>query len=137
MIGLDTNVVIRYLVQDDPEQSKKANQFIEKSMKTGEEKILWICQLTLCEIFWVLERCYDLNKEELISTLSALLQTRQIRIEQEDIAWAALRDFERSSKVGFSDCFIGRQNALHECIHTYTFDKDAAKHLPSTFKLMS
>lgn len=135
MIGLDTNVVVRYLVQDDPVQSKKANQFIEKSMKTGEA--LWICQITLCEIFWVLERCYDLNKDELVSTLSALLQTRQIRIEQEDIAWAALRDYERSSKVGFSDCLIGRQNAHHECIHTYTFDKDAAKLLPSTFKLLS
>ena len=135
MIGLDTNVVIRYLVQDDPEQSKKTNQLIEKAIKDGE--ILWICQLTLCEIFWVLESCYDLTKEELISTLSALLQTRQIRIEQEDIAWAALRDYEKSSKVGFSDCLIGRQNAYHECICTYTFDKEATKHLTSTFKLMS
>jgi len=135
MIGLDTNVVIRYLVQDDPAQSKKASYFIEKSIKAGET--LWICQLTLCEIFWVLERCYNLNKEELISTLTALLQTRQIKIEQEDIAWAALRDYEKSSHVGFPDCIIGRQNAYHECIHTYTFDKDAAKHLTTLFKLIT
>ena len=132
MIGLDTNVVIRYLVQDDPNQSKRANQAIEKWKEAGET--LWICQITLCEICWVLERCYQLSREELVSVLTNLLQTRHLQIERDDLVWQALRDFEKNTKVGFPDCLIGRQNAYHECIHTFTFDKDAVKQLPSTFK---
>lgn len=135
MIGLDTNVVIRFLIQDDPVQCKKANQFIEKQIATGET--FWICQVTLCEVFWVLEKCYKLGKKELVNVLSSLLQTRQIQIEHDVLAWQALRDYEKSSKVGFPDCLIGKLNAYHECTYTYTFDKDAAKQLTSTFKMIS
>lgn len=133
MIGLDTNVLIRYLVQDHPEQAKRANYCIEKWIQEGET--LWICQVTLCEIYWVLEGCYKLSKTELVEVLSKLLQTRQIQIEHEDVAWQALRDYQQS-KAGFSDCVIGRQNAYHECSSTYTFDKDVANHLKATFMLM-
>jgi len=132
MIGLDTNVVIRYLVQDDPSQTKRANQLIENLTHAGET--LWICQITLCEIFWVLERCYKLNKQELVNVLTSLLQTRQFHVEGDDVAWQALKDYERNSSVDFSDCLIGRQNAHCECVHTYTFDKNAAKQLSATFK---
>ena len=135
MIGLDTNVLVRYLLQDDPLQSKKVNHAIEKWLKEGET--LWICQITLCEIFWVLERCYKLSKEELITILSKLLKTRQIRVEHQDIAWQALHDYEKNSRVGYSDCLIGRQNVHHECTSTFTLDKVAAKQLASTFNLLN
>ena len=69
MIGLDTNVVVRYLVQDDPEQSRRTNQCIEKWTKSGNK--LWICLITLCEVFWVLESCYDLDKEALINVITS------------------------------------------------------------------
>lgn len=134
MIGLDTNVVVRYLVQDEPDQSKRANRVIEKAVASGD--LLRISQVTLCEIVWVLERCYAIPKDELILVIKQLLQTRQIRIEQDDIAWQSLHDFENSSGVDFSDCLIGRQNALHECLFTYTFDKNAAKKLDTLFKLV-
>lgn len=134
MIGLDTNVVVRFLVQDDPKQAKLANQCIENCLKNGET--LWICQVTLCEIFWVLQRCYKLTKKELISVFTSLLQTRQIVVQREDVARQALRDYESSTKAGFPDCLIGRQNASNECRYTYTFDKDAAKHLNATFHLL-
>lgn len=134
MIGLDTNVLIRFLVQDDQRQSKKANQCIEKWIKTGE--LLWICQIVLCEIIWVLEKCYQLSREELISILSVLLRTKQIRIERSEVVEQALHDFTNNFKIGFSDCLIGRQNAYHECSYTYTFDKNAAKKLPEIFKLI-
>lgn len=135
MIGLDTNIVIRYLIQDDPEQSRKVNQCIEKWIKN--KQVLWICQITLCEIFWVLEKCYKLGKEELVSILYSLLKTRQIRVEKDDIAWQALYDYEKSARINFPDCLIGRQNMHLECIHTYTFDKVAAKELPKSFLLLS
>ncbi len=134
MIGLDTNVIIRYLVQDHPGQAQKASRFIEKSIAAGET--LWICQITLCEIFWVLERSYELSREELVSTLKMLLRTRQIRIERDDIVKLALQDYERNPKVDFPDCMIGRQNASFECVSTCTFDKNAAKQLPDRFSLL-
>ena len=133
MIGLDTNVIVRYLTQDDPIQSKKANARIAKWIQDGEE--LWICQVTVCEVFWVLEHAYKLSKKELISVLTSLLQTRQLEIEEEDVIWAALHDYEKSSTVGFVDCLIGRKNSTHGCSCTYTFDQKAAKQLAS-FKLL-
>lgn len=132
MIGLDTNVVIRYLVQDEPKQSAIATHLIEKAVADGE--ILWICQVTLCEIAWVLERCYSLAKSDLIQVIKQLLQTHQMRIEQDDIVWQALRDFEHLAGTDFSDCLIGRQNAFNECSFTYTFDKNAAKKLTALFR---
>ena len=131
MIGLDTNVVVRYLVQDEPKQSARASHIIEKAVKDGE--LLWICQVTLCEIVWVLERCYSISRNELIRVIEQLLQTQQMRIEKDDVVWQALRDFEHHHNTDFSDCLIGRQNALNECNFTYTFDKNAANKL-NTFK---
>jgi predicted nucleic-acid-binding protein len=134
MIGLDTNVVVRYLVQDEPKQSEQANRIIEKAVVDGET--LGISQVTLCEIVWVLERCYSVSKKELIDVLKQLLQTQQIRVEHDAIARQALRDFEHHAGVDFSDCLIGRQNAFNDCSFTYTFDKNAAKKLHATFKFI-
>ncbi len=135
MIGLDTNVIIRYLVQDDPIQSQQANRIIEKAIADG--KTLRICHVTLCEVTWVLERCYDLKKSELIDILRRLLHTQQIQIENEAIAKDALLDFESHIGVDFSDCLIGRNNASYGCPFTYTFDKKAAQNLRTTFKFVS
>lgn len=134
MIGLDTNVLIRYLTQDDPSQSKKANDRVDGWLAAGE--ILWICHVTLIEMYWVLQRCYKLSKSELIRVITQLLQTKQIEVEGEEVAWQALRDYEKSLSVGFPDCLIGRQNAYCNCGTTYTFDKDAAKQLPWLFQSM-
>jgi predicted nucleic-acid-binding protein len=133
MIGLDTNIVVRYIVQDDPVQSGRATRAIEAWV--GEGKTLWICQITLCEVFWVLERCYKLPRSELIAVLSALLSTKQILVEHDAVAWQALADYEKSS-VGFADCLIGRQNIAKGCSSTYSFDTGAIKNLRSTFSAM-
>lgn len=135
MIGLDTNVIIRYLVQDDVKQSKQASRIIENAIAKGET--LKISQVTLCEIVWVLERVYSVSKKELIHVLKQLLHTQQIQIEHDTVARQALRDFEHHAGVDFSDCLIGRQNAFHDCSFTYTFDKNAANKLHVTFKMIS
>lgn len=134
MIGLATNVVVRYLTQDEPKQSALANRIIEKAIADGE--ILGISQVALCEIAWVLERSYNISKKVLIDVLTRLLQIQQIRIEHDAIARQALRDFEHHAGIDFSDCLIGRQNAFNDCSFTYTFDKNAAKKLHTTFKLV-
>lgn len=133
MIGLDSNIVIRFLVQDDPKQSKKVNQWFDKWIQA--EEVLWICQATLCEIFWVLERSYRLDKQELIKVLKLLLQTK-IEVENSEVVWEALYDYEKNANMGFADCLIGRQNSYFKCDATYTFDKKAAKQLPVIFKLL-
>src|ERR1700691_5257035 len=105
MIGLDTNVVVRYLAQDDPEQSKQANHIIENAVANGET--FGISQITLCEIIWVLDRCYNSSKKEIIEVLKQLLKTQNIRIEKDAVVWQALQDFEHDEGIDFSDCLIG------------------------------
>jgi len=133
MIGLDTNVLVRYLTQDDPEQSEIANSTIMGTVDSGE--LLWISQITLCETFWVLERAYKLSKNEIIEILYTILEVSQIRFESREVVFQSLRDYQNSKAVGFSDCMIGKQNAHHTCPYTYTFDQAAAKELP-TFRLL-
>jgi predicted nucleic-acid-binding protein len=135
MIGLDTNVIVRYITQDDPKQAKLANQLIEQSVAEGV--ILKISQVTLCETVWVLERCYNSNKKEIVDVVKQLLYVQHIQIENKSIAWQALRDYEQHVGIDFTDCLIGRQNAANDCTFTYTFDKNAAKKLQATFKLIS
>jgi predicted nucleic-acid-binding protein len=133
MIGLDTNVIVRYLTQDDPRQGELANKMISKSSSQGE--LLWISQITLCETIWVLERSYKISKEEVINILNILLQTQELVFENHDIVWQALQDFQTCQTVGFVDCLIGRQNISNGCTFAYTFDKDAVKEL-ITFHLL-
>jgi len=132
MIGLDTNVIVRYLTQDDPIQSVIANKLISKSVD-GQE-LLWISQMTLAETVWVLERAYKISKSEMIEILHTLLQTVELVVEKHDLAFQALQDYKGSKYAGFVDCLIGRQNKSNDCVFTYTLDKEAAKDL-NTFKL--
>ena len=134
MIGIDTNVIVRYIVQDDTEQSGRANRMIEKAIANKET--IKISQVTLCELVWVLERCYDVSKKEVVAVLKQLLQTRQIHVEGEQTARIALQDFERHKGIDFSDCLIAHQNIANHCSYTYTFDKKAAKQLPEIFKIV-
>ena len=124
MIGLDTNVVIRYLVQDDKKQSALASRFIEKKLTADTPG--YINQLTLCEIVWVLQRCYAVGKPQLREILEGLLTTKQLRVENVEIAWKALRIFE-AGNADFSDALIAQANIGDGCEYTVTFDKKAAK----------
>lgn len=133
MIGLDTNVLVRYLTQDDPSQSAVASKMITNFVGMGE--VLWVSQIILCETVWVLERAYKTNKKTIAEILHLLLQTQELVFEHHDIVWQALQDYKSSHSVGFADCLIGRQNIANKCTFTNTFDKEAAKEL-STFHLL-
>ena len=123
MIGLDTNVVIRYLVQDDKKQSAAATRFIEKSLTTDNPG--YISQTTLCEIVWVLQRCYAVNKQQVREIIEGLLTTKQLIVEGVEVAWKALRAFN-ANNAGFCDALIGQANIHNGCEQTVTFDKKAA-----------
>jgi predicted nucleic-acid-binding protein len=135
VIGLDTNVLVRYLVQDDLVQSAKANQLIEEAVL--QKKTIWIALVSLCETVWVLTKCYKLSKLEVTTILQQLLCTTQIKIENEKVARLALSDFESHKGVGFADCLIGRQNLENGCEFTYTFDRAAFEWLPAIYSGVS
>ncbi len=123
MIGLDTNVVIRYLVQDDKKQSAAATRFIEKSLTADAPG--YINHITLCEIVWVLQRCYRVTKQQLRDIIDGLLTTTQLIVENIEIIWKALRAYD-ANNADFCDALIGQANIHSGCAYTATFDKKAA-----------
>jgi predicted nucleic-acid-binding protein len=133
--GLDTNVLVRYLTQDDPVQSIIVNRMIEGAVASGKK--VWICQITLCETAWVLKKCYSLSKEKIRHVFLELLLTPQIKIENEDTVWNAFKDYETNSGIGMAECLIARINSQNGCEMTYTFDKAAARRLPTLYKEVS
>jgi predicted nucleic-acid-binding protein len=123
MIALDTNVLVRYLAQDDRRQSAKAAQVIEE--ECSEKRPGFIAAIVLAELVWVLESCYESTKAEIVAVLQRILRTKQLMVQDAETLWKAVRLFE-VSKADFADCLIERTGAAHECEYTSTFDKHAA-----------
>jgi predicted nucleic-acid-binding protein len=124
LIGLDTNVLVRYLVQDDPAQSKLATKFIEKNCTDSEPGI--IGHIVLCELSWVLESNYQQSRDQIANVIEQILQVSQLAIPNTEIIWRALSDY-RNSNADFSDLLLSRINQATGCEYTLTFDKKAAK----------
>lgn len=124
MIGLDTNVIVRYLVQDDPKQAAVATQLFEDRLSAGNPGFISV--VTLCEVVWVLKRGYKRPKEELCSVLRALLEAEELDIEDRDLVWRALARF-RQGKADFSDYLIGERAKSAGAETTMTFDETAAE----------
>lgn len=124
MIGLDTNVLVRYVAQDDPKQSPMATRLIESLTVDARG---YVSIVSVVELVWVLTDCYALPKGELCEVLGTLLRTREIVVAHADTVWQALRLF-REGKADFADCLIERSANEAGCDYTTTFDRDAAKH---------
>ena len=120
MIGLDTNVLVRYLTQDDPRQARKAAKFLEEGAERGES--FFITSVAMCELVWVLESSYGLRRTESAKVLEQLLRTAQFRFENTDQLWLALGDYRRG-KGDFADYLIGRLGSAADCEQTATFDR--------------
>jgi predicted nucleic-acid-binding protein len=114
--GLDTNVLVRYIVRDDAAQAARAARELER-----DERFL-ISSIVLCELVWVLEAGYDFPRAEIAATLEKILATAQFDVEDKDMALAALDDF-LASGADFSDCLIGRRNRAAGAVQTVTFDR--------------
>jgi predicted nucleic-acid-binding protein len=113
--GLDTNVLLRYVLRDDPAQARRAARELER-----DERFL-IGSVVLCEVVWVLETGYGFSRAEIALTLEKILSTAQFEIEDKDLARAALDDF-RGSAADFADGLIGRRHRAAGAAETVTFD---------------
>ena len=120
MIGLDTNVLVRYLTLDDAEQASVATAFIDRAIASGEP--MYVSAVVLCELVWVLERGYRYSRSEVEQTIDALLRTAQLHYREKDLMWAALADY-RQGDGDFADYVIGRDGAAEGCSRTVTFDR--------------
>lgn len=124
MIGLDTNVVVRYLVQDDPKQAALAVKAIETQCTPAQPG--FISQIVLCELVWVLEQCYRQNRMQVALILEKLMKTNSLYFEDLPLLWRSLQDYSING-VDFADALIAHKSINHQCSTTLTFDKKAAK----------
>ncbi|MBC7625256.1 MAG: type II toxin-antitoxin system VapC family toxin [Aeromicrobium sp.] len=124
MLGIDTNLLVRFLVRDDEAQFEKARKLIKREVSTSG--FVFVNQLVLLEAEWVLRSRYAVRKEELIETLSQMLDASDIQIEDEPSVEEALFVW-RDRNAEFADCLIGARNRRLGCRATATFDQRALK----------
>lgn len=124
MLGIDTNVLVRFLVRDDLAQSEQARELINREVSAGNRVV--INQLVLLETEWVLRSRYSLTKQQMMETISALLDAPDVQFEDEPAVEEALFVW-RDTRADFADCLIGARNRRLGCRATASFDVKAAK----------
>ena len=127
MIGLDTNVLARYLTQDDVRQAALASRLIENDLTIASPG--FVSLVVLAELCWVLSRLYSATMDELLDLISDLLNTPQIQVERREVVQAAIRRFSqgKSRKAGLVDALIAEIANSEGCSATVTFDKAAVR----------
>lgn len=128
MIGLDTNIIVRYIMQDDAAQSAVAGTLIETLTADAPG---FISTVTLVEVVWVLKQSYGLSRSDIAEVIDGLLLSRQLAFQNRAEALQALTTY-RSSKADYSDCLIERLGHTAGCTVTYTFDKIAGQYAGMT-----
>ena len=123
MIGLDTNVLVRYIMQDDSRQSPKASKLVESLTVDSPG---FVSLVSVVELGWVLSSSYGLTRDQLVQGFEALLRTKEIVIDRAAEVMKALRVFKATS-ADFADCLIERTASGAGCDRTMTFDGGAAK----------
>lgn len=124
MTGLDTNIIVRYLAQDDPVQSPRATQIIEHRLT--EDKPGFISLVTIVETVWVLHRLYSLSDQEIANAVERMLQADTLFIQNEQQVFTAMMAL-KAGNGSFADALIGALGAWAGCGTTLTFDKKATR----------
>ena len=125
MIAVDTNVLVRLVLDDEPAQAAA----VERILRTAGEGGIFISLLVVAEVAWVLKRGYRESPETILEIIQDVLATREFTVERPDIVEAALLD-AHAAKCGLADALIGRINEDHGSVGTLTFDM-RAKRLPT------
>ena len=119
MTGVDTNVLVRFLVGDDPDQEARAASFLARASAAGER--LFVPQIVVCELVWVLSYAYGKSRSEIAAGLEALLRARQLTFEEPDQIRAALERFA-AGDGDLVDWLIWERSRAAGCDHVVTFD---------------
>jgi predicted nucleic-acid-binding protein len=125
VIGLDTNVLVRYLAQDYAAQSRAAKQVME-SLSPVEQG--WISLVVLAELVWSLKKTYKLEKDRIVNIVEGLLASKDIVVQDGEKVQLALL-LHRNNRAGFADCLLAVSARDAGCHRVLTFDRIAARDL--------
>lgn len=124
MIGLDTNIVLRYLLHDDPEQTRQADQILDRQL--SEQNPGFISLVTVLEIVWVLRSLLKQTPFQIATHIEHLLAADSLEVQNEQQVFEAAFALKRDTGE-FEDALIGALNAWAGCSSTLTFDRKAAR----------
>ena len=124
MLGIDTNVLVRFLLRDDEAQFQKANKLIQREVTAGRGVL--VSQLVLLETEWVLRSRYGFSKIQLLEVIASLLDTRDIQLEVEESVEEAIYQW-KDANADFADCLIAARHRRLGCSATATFDARVVK----------
>ncbi len=124
MLGIDTNVLVRFLVRDEERQFARAQRLLRREAERGEP--VFVSHLVLLETEWLLRSSYGLSKAEIVAALSGLLESTELQIEEEPSVEQALFVW-KDSAAEFADCLIGMRHLALGCQATASFDQRALK----------
>jgi predicted nucleic-acid-binding protein len=124
MIGLDTNILVRYLAQDHPIQSAKATGIIERRLT--EENPGFVSTVAMVKTVWVLDRAYGLRSNEIAAAIERMLQIDVLVVENEREVFTAMIALKQR-KGSFADAMILALGARAGCPYTLTFDRKASR----------
>ena len=119
MRSVDTNLLIRVIVRDDPNQVRTAESFISKGA--------WVSQLVLAETTWVLQTVYELTAADIANVIEMLLDHQHLTLQDPEVVLSALKRFRLRSSVGFSDCLILEIARKAGHLPLGTFDRGLSK----------
>ncbi len=121
MIAIDTNILLRYIVQDDPAQSPLATEFLENRL--SETSRGFVSLVVVCEIVWALDKTYGLGREVIATAVAALLESPQLEVEAGKTVKLSLDQ----SQCGIADAIIHFIGRARDCTSTLTFDRKFAR----------
>lgn len=124
MTGLDTNVLVRYLAQDDVVQSARATRLIERELSVRNPGLVSV--VVLCELLWVLASAYAVHERDLVSIVERLLGAKELQLEAPQLVRGALA-IKTPASAGLADILIGLSHQAQGATETVSFDKRAAK----------
>ena len=124
MIALDTNVLLRILLNDDPKQSRLAQAVVARAAGLGEAVLL--PDVVLCEVEWVLSSTFRLPRARVAETFRRLLEGTEFTFANRAAVGAAVASYEHG-KADFSDYLIGATAAAAGASTTFTFDRELHK----------
>jgi predicted nucleic-acid-binding protein len=123
VIALDTNVLVRYIVRDDEQQTARATALIESECTADAPGLVTL--VVLCELVWVLQRGYGYTRPAIVGLLRKILSSQELRSENPELAWQAVNELERG-KADFADYVIGLCGKAEKATSTCTFDRRTA-----------